>query len=130
MKLIFSFFAAVVYLTGGVLSAGGILTDEDKEALLNMHNGQRSATALGNAGTQPMAKNMVQLVWGQDIADGAQIWADNCEFKHDWSSYGENLYLAFSTADNIDNRESLVHGVRTWNKEFKDYNYNGNTCAD
>lgn len=76
-----------------------------------------------------MATNMVKLVWDDAIAATAKTWADNCEFAHDSSGYGENLYVAFSSADNIDHIGKLLSGVDDWYEEFADYTYDGNMCA-
>lgn len=138
MTLLYSFLIAAVSFTGTaycdsghlrkLIADDGVLTEAGKEALLKVHNDQRSATALGNTGTQPMAKNMIKLTWDQDIANTAQTWAKNCKFKHDSSSYGENLYVAFSSADNVDNIAKLVSGVNSWYMEHTDYVYDGNKC--
>ena len=138
MTLLYSFLIATVLFTGTaycdsgnlrkLIAKDGVLTEAGKEALLKAHNDQRSITARGMTGTQPMAKNMVKLTWDQKIADTAQVWANNCKFKHDSSSYGENLFVAFSSADNIDNIEKLVSGVNRWYMEHTDYVYDGNKC--
>jgi len=140
MILSYSFLIAAVFLTGTaycddknvrrLIADDGVLTESDKESLLEMHNTQRSDTALGKTGTQPMATDMVKLIWDQDIADGAKAWADNCEWKHDNSAYGENLYYAGSTGDTVDNIDKLLSGVQNWYNEHSDYDYDKKECEN
>jgi len=113
-----------------LLVDGGVLTEADKQELLELHNMQRSITALGDTGSQPPAKDMVELVWDEDIASGAKAWADNCNFAHDDSGYGENLYTSYSSGDNLDNIQSLLTGVGKWYDEHVDYNYDSGSCGD
>jgi len=141
MILSYSFLIAAVFLTGtahcddknemSLIADDGVLTESDKESLLEMHNTQRSNTALGKTGTQPMATDMVKLVWDQDIADGAKAWADNCKWMHDFNyGKGENLYWAGSSGDNIDNIDRLLRGVQRWYNEHSYYDYDKNKCEN
>jgi len=136
MKL-YAFLIAAVSLNGPAscdatisrtLADDGVLTEEDKQGLLALHNEQRGNTALGLTGTQPMAANMLELVWDEDLAQGASDHAQNCVFAHDPGSYGENLYAAASTND-IDNINTLLGGVGKWYDEHEDYDYHTRTCS-
>ena len=111
------------------LPPDGVLTESDKQKLLDTHNDQRSETALGQTGSQPMATNMIKLVYDDDIAATAKAWADRCEFEHDFdSNFGENLYVTGSTADDRDNIEQLVSGIQGWFEEHEDFTYSSNSC--
>ncbi len=37
----------------------------------------------GSNGAQPAASDMNLLVWDEEVALGAQKWADQCQFGHD-----------------------------------------------
>lgn len=61
---------------------------------------------------------------------GAKAWADGCAFEHDNDSgYGENLYAAGSSTDNLDSIEKLESGIQAWFNEQEDFNFNRNSCA-
>lgn len=108
----------------------GQLTDSDKQALLDIHNEHRSKTALGQTEGQPMATNMLELIYDDDIAATAKTWADRCKFEHDLTSgFGENLYVAGSTIDNLDTIDHLVDGVGQWYIEYKEYTFTSEFCA-
>lgn len=115
---------------GRLLADGGVLTEDDKQKLLSAHNTHRSATALGNTGSQPMATNMLEMVWDENLAISSKTHADLCVFQHSDAGYGENLYAAASSVDNVDNINKLVSGVQNWFDEHEYYDYFGNDCAD
>lgn len=112
-----------------VAADGGVLTDEDKQKLVDIHNTHRGDTALGNTGSQPPATNMVKLIWDEDIAVGAKEHADLCGFEHADTGFGENLYAAASSVDSVDNIEKLVSGVTDWYNEEVDYTYDTGSCG-
>jgi len=111
------------------LADGGELNDEDKQALLDIHNDLRRETALGNTGSQPGATNMVEMIWDEEIAEGAKEYANQCIFAHDTSGFGENLYAAASSQDDVDNIGKLVSGVQNWHDEHEDYTYDDGSCG-
>lgn len=113
-----------------LLADGGVLTEDDKQKLLSAHNTHRSATALGNTGSQPMATNMLEMVWDENLAISSKTHADLCVFQHSNGGYGENVYSAASSVDNVDNIDKLVSGVQEWFNEHEYYDYSGNDCAD
>lgn len=39
--------------------------------------------ATGNVLGQPSAENMREIVWDDELAEKAQEWANNCQFRHD-----------------------------------------------
>jgi len=115
---------------GRRLADGGELTVADKQALLNAHNTHRGDTALGKTGTQPMATNMLEMVWDDDLAISSKAHVDQCVFQHSTGPYGENIYAAASFADNVDNIGKLVSGVENWVDEYEFFNFTENDCDD
>jgi len=114
----------------GKIADGGELTNDDKQALVDKHNEYRSNVALGNMNMQPMATNMLKLIWDESIAITAKAHADKCKFEHDFNSgFGENLYTEGSTADQIDNIEVLEVGVEKWVEEGNDFTFNNGECS-
>jgi hypothetical protein len=55
--------------------------------LLHEHNRLRQAVANGMVGGQPSARNMQEFQWDDELAQRAQMWAENCIYKHDPSKY-------------------------------------------
>lgn len=56
----------------------GGLTEQEKNILLEGHNEWRRQVAVGETPNQPLATNMMKLVWDDEIAQIAQRWADQC----------------------------------------------------
>jgi len=109
----------------------GVLTESDKQDLVELNNHQRSTTALGNTPNQPMAKNMLKLEWDETLAESSKIWANRCKFEHDYDSgYGENLAIAGSHSDVIDNIGQLLNGVEEWYEEYNFFNYDTLKCDE
>jgi len=106
----------------------GELTMQER-AFLDAHNEFRSITALGNTGSQPMATDMTKLKWNDEIAYGAEEYAAQCNFAHDNTDYGENLYATASTIDNLDSVEKMTAGVRSWYNEHSDYTHDTTACS-
>jgi hypothetical protein len=72
------------------------LTQAEKDEVLKIHNDFRRAVAQGNvldvnSVAQPKASNMREMVWSDELAAGAQEWAERCRFEHSSGDYGENL---------------------------------------
>jgi len=130
--MILKYVIAIVSLIGLVaadaLTNNGVITEDDKQVLLDLHNTHRSNTALGNTKGHPKATDMTKLVWDETIAEGAASYASRCIFAHDDSGYGENLYAGASSDDNIDNIGKLESGIESWFNEYKDYTYDTKTC--
>jgi hypothetical protein len=101
----------------------GVLTASDKQELLDKHNSLRSQVALGNTDGEPMATDMTELIWDDALAASSATYASECKFAHPGGTFGENLYAAASTIDNIDNIAKLVSGVQNWFDEYKFYTY-------
>jgi len=59
------------------------ITEQEKEIILQEHNRLRQMVATGRYPGQPGAENMREIVWDDELANRAQQWADNCQFRHD-----------------------------------------------
>jgi len=64
------------------------VSNADIHKILDTHNSMRDFVACGGEvrgkpGPQPIAANMIKLEWDQELADTAQAWANQCQFKHD-----------------------------------------------
>jgi len=57
--------------------------ESEKKILVDKHNELRSLVAKGTALPGIEATNMMRLEWDDDIAEGAQLWANQCTFGHD-----------------------------------------------
>nr|P35786.1 RecName: Full=Venom allergen 5; AltName: Full=Allergen Ves s V; AltName: Full=Antigen 5; Short=Ag5; AltName: Full=Cysteine-rich venom protein; Short=CRVP; AltName: Allergen=Ves s 5 [Vespula squamosa] len=106
------------------------VTQAEKQEILKIHNDFRNKVARGletrgNPGPQPPAKNMNNLVWNNELANIAQIWASQCKYGHDTCkdttkyNVGQNIAVSSSTAAVYENVGNLV---KAWENEVKDFN--------
>ncbi|CAL4060377.1 unnamed protein product, partial [Meganyctiphanes norvegica] len=87
------------------------ITKADKEEIIKSHNEYRVKVALGNEkrgdpGAQPSGANIKELIWSEELAEGAQAWANQCPFlRHDtytnrktctFPVVGQNIYYTWS----------------------------------
>ena len=68
---------------GAQTCSRAIMTAEEKAVLVDKHNELRRKVAKGqesqgSPGPQPGASNMNELVWDDEVARVAQMWADQC----------------------------------------------------
>ncbi|XP_066937013.1 uncharacterized protein [Clytia hemisphaerica] len=79
--------------------------------------------------------NTPPLKWNQDLADGAQKWAEKLIKEHDGklmhckergNDVGENLFVAMST-ETHDESDLAVKTLDKWYGEIKDYNFSKST---
>ncbi|PSN37065.1 hypothetical protein C0J52_25176 [Blattella germanica] len=86
------------------------LQQEDKDYILKLHNDQRRLIANGekptrNSEIQPKASNMMEMVWDEELAYVAQVWANQCHYGHDKChnvpefKVGQNVGLLSATKD-------------------------------
>ena len=89
--------------TGAGGSCGRVMfrqvEEERRQEIVDAHNELRGRTARGE---EPRlqgitASNMMELVWDEELARGAQLWADQCVWEHDSNDIcrfrvGQNLY--------------------------------------
>ena len=68
----------------GEILARGVSSQVEQE-ILSLHNNLRRRVARGEepqlAGLT--ASDMLSLSWDTELARGAQLWADQCVFRHD-----------------------------------------------
>jgi pathogenesis-related protein 1 len=101
----------------GSNSTGG--TPEDSPELKGITEAHNAA----RASVSPAPQTAIPaLQWSTEIAKAAQDWADNCQFQHSSSDYGENIY-----ADT--GQGSAADVVADWVSEEADYNYASNSCS-
>nr|Q7Z156.2 RecName: Full=Venom allergen 5; AltName: Full=Allergen Pol s V; AltName: Full=Antigen 5; Short=Ag5; AltName: Full=Cysteine-rich venom protein; Short=CRVP; AltName: Allergen=Pol s 5 [Polybia scutellaris rioplatensis] len=107
------------------------VTEEEKKLIVDEHNRFRQKVAQGletrgNPGPQPAASDMNNLVWNDELAYIAQVWANQCQFfVHDkcrnTAQYqvGQNIAYSASTAA----YPGIVSLIVLWENEVKDFNY-------
>ncbi|XP_063221286.1 venom allergen 5-like isoform X2 [Bacillus rossius redtenbacheri] len=61
------------------------LNDKERQDILHIHNSIRMDIANGNVNLSShlQAADMMQLVWDDELAAVAQVWADQCSYQHD-----------------------------------------------
>jgi hypothetical protein len=114
-------------------SATADLTVQQEQAVLAGHNEIRSDVARGLVGDEPTARDMVKLIWDDDLAQVAQNWVDRCSWGHNpnrTSEYaalvggntyvGENLAV-YGTTGSPPNLVDFALDI--WFEEVADYNY-------
>jgi pathogenesis-related protein 1 len=67
------------------------------------------------------------LVWNTTLATTAQNWANNCQYAHNSSPYGENIYAGALSSGFPTNVE--IAATNDWAAEISSYNYAANTCS-
>lgn len=106
------------------------VTDDDKFFIVYYHNTYRNqlATQTTAHGTKlPLAKNMRQMYWNDEIAKKAQEHANKCKFEHSTREFrdtakfgllGENLGIYSSTSGAIKNWAGII---KMLNDEINNY---------
>uniref|UniRef100_A0A915DC76 SCP domain-containing protein n=1 Tax=Ditylenchus dipsaci TaxID=166011 RepID=A0A915DC76_9BILA len=100
------------------------LTAAQQSIALESHNNYRSQLAKGqsldnNNFTMPQGKNIYQLIYNQTLEDSAQLWANNCSWKH--SGAGENM---FASSANLSLETALSDASNSWWAELAQYGMN------
>ncbi|BGP39391.1 hypothetical protein JCM10449v2_003329 [Rhodotorula kratochvilovae] len=104
--------------TGGGGSGGGSAGSALADDSLKGHNDFR-ATHHADA-----------LTWNETLVEAAGRWVENCVWEHSGGSllpgttYGENLFMTSSSANNQDSTSNVVDAVNSWNSEESMYDYN------
>ncbi|XP_061389325.1 peptidase inhibitor 16 [Musca vetustissima] len=112
----------------GTLLVAGI-TEEEKEIILREHNRLRQTVATGRYPGQPAAENMREIVWDDELAERAQKWAENCQFRHDPHrtinrfTMGQNLAIIWSTAPLDPDDGDFPSRIQSWFNEVQKYSF-------
>ncbi|XP_065363759.1 venom allergen 5 isoform X3 [Calliphora vicina] len=112
---------------GKLLAAG--ITEEEKEIVLREHNRLRQTVATGRYPGQPGAENMREIVWDNELAQRAQQWAENCEFRHDPHrtinrfTMGQNMAIIWSTAPLEPDDGDFASRIQKWFDEVQKYQF-------
>ena len=75
------------------------MTPEERREALRLHNALRRRIAKGQEPYfRHQAANMLELQWDEELATGAKLWAERCDFGHDKRdicrfNVGQNLYM-------------------------------------
>ncbi|KAL7864116.1 hypothetical protein AOLI_G00155360 [Acnodon oligacanthus] len=99
--------------------ATGLLTEEQKERIVEMHNDYRSKV-------EPLAANMIHMTWDEVPSLVAEGYAAKCIWDHNpdmQNIMGENLFISTGPF-NIDKAMS------DWFEERSHYDYDTNTCSE
>jgi len=100
------------------------------EQVVKAHNQVRHNVNNGVYSNQPIANPpLLDLVWDQNLADSAQLYANQCTWQHSSNriNTGENLYVSLSSqAGQVSTIEQAVY---SWAEgEYLDYNFSSSTC--
>jgi pathogenesis-related protein 1 len=90
--------------------------DPVAEAFVSAHN--RVRAQVSPAANPPLAP----VTWDPVVAAHAQAWANNCEFEHSQTDYGENLSARTDAGD-------PAEAVMAWAGEVQHFDYRRNRCA-
>uniref|UniRef100_A0A1B0ASQ8 SCP domain-containing protein n=1 Tax=Glossina palpalis gambiensis TaxID=67801 RepID=A0A1B0ASQ8_9MUSC len=72
---------------------------------------------------------MREIVWDNELAERAQKWAENCQFRHDPHrtlnrfTMGQNLAIIWSTAPLDPNDGDFPSRIQNWFNEVQKYSY-------
>ncbi|VDM30863.1 unnamed protein product [Hydatigera taeniaeformis] len=99
------------------------LTEQERKALLHLHNTKR-------ASVKPTSTNMLEMVYSRRLEKLADDWVVKCIYEHpneeeypEYRDLGQNLALSGGLSRNV------VNMATEWWEEVKDYTYDTNTCA-
>ncbi|XP_051710758.1 peptidase inhibitor 16 [Oryctolagus cuniculus] len=97
---------------------GGALSDDEKRALVELHN-------LYRAQVSPPASDMLQMRWDEELAAFAKAYAQKCVWGHnkERGRRGENL---FAITDEV---VDVPLAMEEWHHEREHYNLSAATCA-
>jgi len=101
------------------------LDDIEKDTVVAKHNQLRSGVANGTALPGLAATNMRRLVWDDVLAEGAQLWVNQCIYAHDEDrsncdgSVGQNA--AWNAGSSGLKQFQWVGVTQRWYNEIKDF---------
>ncbi len=108
---------ALAACTGSSSSDGpGDTEPANVSGMTEAHNAARAAV-------KPAANPPIPpLSWSSNVAGAAQAWANNCQFMHSGSQYGENIFAVAGT-------DTPAAVVGSWVASAADYDYATNSCS-
>ncbi|XP_008552387.1 scoloptoxin SSD976 [Microplitis demolitor] len=115
-----------------ILETGGISCDL-KENILHMHNDLRNSIASGSVEGQPPASNMRELYWDDELAEGAQKWANHCTFAHNseedrrverFRRVGQNIGITRSRSLHPSDKKDFARQIQKWFDENIYFHFN------
>ncbi|XP_045586881.1 uncharacterized protein [Procambarus clarkii] len=107
------------------------VSQEERDEILKAHNTLRAQVARGDEkrgspGPQPLAADMLVLLWNDELASVAQAWANQCVFDHDGKdqrkicsrdyTVGQNLYFQSGS----DPTPNWAEAIEQWYNEVAD----------
>ncbi|XP_012342627.1 venom allergen 5-like [Apis florea] len=85
--------ADIISCVGKVLLKSDQLSCQDKQLILDEHNNLRQKITFGKIQGMPIAANMRELIWDDELADMAQKWASKCAEIHDPFRHIRRFYV-------------------------------------
>ena len=114
---------------GRVLASG--VEESMKQTILDLHNDYRRKIAKGEESMLSYtASDMMEVTWDEELARGAQMWANQCEFQHDENDVcrfhvGQNLYKSGHFKNPSDMMSpAWREAMESWYSEIKDFKEN------
>jgi len=99
--------------------------ESEKKILVDKHNKLRSRVAKGKALKGMKAKNMRKLEWDDALAEGAQLWANQCDYGHDTDRDTCDGYVGQNGAWNAGGEElnsfQMADVTQRWYKEIENF---------
>jgi len=99
--------------------------ESDKKILVDKHNELRSLVAKGKALKGMKAKNMRKLEWDDALAEGAQLWANQCDYGHDTDRDTCDGFVGQNGAWNAGGEElnsfQMAGVTERWYKEIENF---------
>ncbi|XP_039277629.1 venom allergen 5-like [Nilaparvata lugens] len=102
------------------------VTEKDISDVIQAHNDYRATVALRQLDDQPPAQNMQEMTWDNKLAERAQYWADQCNFKHDENrekKTGQNLYIIYYGGSHAERQHNFTAAIKSWYDENQYYKY-------
>ncbi|XP_060792805.1 peptidase inhibitor 16-like [Neoarius graeffei] len=97
----------------------GLLTDEEKTQILDLHNQYRSMVT-------PQAANMQHMLWDNTIAQVAANYSTQCTWEHNSKvngTLGESLFMTLGPL-------IITQPMTIWFNERQNYHFNNNSCTE
>ncbi|XP_024084997.1 venom allergen 5 isoform X1 [Cimex lectularius] len=129
--IVFSLMGLSCACSGAKLLKSGGLSCEEKRLIVDAHNRLRQRVALGKVPGQSPAENMLEMSWDDELARGAQKWADQCIFQHNSQNdrrvsrflVGQNLAMTWSSPhpNSLGDKPDFETQINNWFNEVRYY---------